>query len=58
MGGARAVGVGGIGPKARSFRDYTPILFPRKNLLLLRSLWTGTVIGTVVLFLLFLFVKA
>jgi hypothetical protein len=27
-GGARSVGVGGIGPKGRSFKDYIPLSFP------------------------------
>ena len=56
-GGARSEGVGGIAPLgARSFRDYISQLFPW--ILLLRSLRTGAVARAVVLFLLFLFVKA
>ena len=29
--GPRPKGVGGIGPKGRSFRDYTPSSFPEKG---------------------------
>ena len=42
----------------RFLRFLREIYLFAKDLLLLRSLWTGTVIGLVVLFLLFLLVKA